>query len=215
MFNPEQLLGQLLGGAMSGALGGQKKNRKSSMLGGIGGAGKAQLGLGLVGIAIAAYEHFKNDAKGSNNSAINTQPPSLPGSASASPPPLPSQAAALAVDVTSQRYQDMTLILQAMIAAAAADGHIDEQERAQILQKAESAGINQEARDFLLQELAAPKSLSVIVSATRSELATDVYLASCAAIQADSPLEHAYLEALATKLNIDVSVRQKINQQLA
>ena len=68
MFNPEALLGQLMGDALSGQLGGRKrKKHRSSGLGsllggssgGMSGATKAKLGLGLLGIAVAAYQHYQ------------------------------------------------------------------------------------------------------------------------------------------------------------
>ena len=60
MFNAERLLGQLMGQALGGQLGGGRKRRKQSFgLPGLSGGGKAALGLGLLGVAMAAYEHYQ------------------------------------------------------------------------------------------------------------------------------------------------------------
>jgi len=63
MFDPERLLGQMLGGGLGGALGGghyKKKKKNKAGYGSFGGLGgsmstgtKAQLGVGLLGIAAA------------------------------------------------------------------------------------------------------------------------------------------------------------------
>jgi uncharacterized membrane protein YebE (DUF533 family) len=108
----------------------------------------------------------------------------------------------------------MALLVQAMVAAAAADGHIDDLERAQILQRAGDAGLDPDTQAFLRAELDAPKSLAAIVGAARPEIAADLYAASCAAISLDSEAERVYLDTLATRLNVAPDVRAAIHQQL-
>ena len=56
MFNPERMLGQLMGQAMGGQLGGRKKKRKKGF--GLPSGSQAAVGLGLLGVAMAAYEHY-------------------------------------------------------------------------------------------------------------------------------------------------------------
>src|SRR5690606_15392079 len=69
MLDPERLLGQMLSGALGGALGGKRRARQTSLGGGIGGllggggAARAQLGIGLLGIAVAAWEHYASQPK--------------------------------------------------------------------------------------------------------------------------------------------------------
>ena len=58
MFDPERLLGQMIGGALGGAFGGRGGRRNSAFRTGDL-AGKAQLGIGLLGIAMAAWEHYQ------------------------------------------------------------------------------------------------------------------------------------------------------------
>ena len=202
MFNPEQLLGQLLKSGLSGGLGlGKKKKRGGSLLGSMSTGTKAQLGMGIIGVAIAAYEHYskQNASAGSTSSTPRvTREPELPkAEASASIPP-----------------SDAALMVQAMVAAAAADGVIDDSERAQMLKRAADAGFDDETKRFLEQELNQPKSLAVIASSARPEIAADLYAASCAAITADTDAERVYLDTLAKRLALTQEVRSEIHRQL-
>jgi uncharacterized membrane protein YebE (DUF533 family) len=229
MFDPQRLLGELLGGAMSGSLGGKQKKRKGgSMLGGLSTGSKAQLGIGLLGVAIAAYDHYKNQPRAGTPQPMGGFPPG-PGASTPQPPqqmpppppgappmapPMAPTAAVQAGVPADPRACDMVLLVQAMVAAAAADGHIDDVERGQILQRASDAGLDAETQSFLRAELDAPKSLAAIVGASRPEIAADLYAASCAAISLDSEAERVYLDTLATRLNLAPDARAAIHQQL-
>ena len=61
MFDPQKLLMGMVGDAIGGAFGGgRKKNKKNNSMFRTGNlAGKAALGLGALGVAMAAYEHFQ------------------------------------------------------------------------------------------------------------------------------------------------------------
>lgn len=115
---------------------------------------------------------------------------------------------------SEKRASDATLLVQAMVAAAAADGVVDATERAQILNRADQAGFDQETKDFLQTELANPKSLAVIVASARPELAIDLYAASCAAIDADTEAERTYLDTLAGHLKLTPQVVEDIHRKL-
>lgn len=214
MFNPERLLGQLLQSGLSGGLGrGPKRRRGGSLLGGLSTGTKAQIGMGLLGVAIAAYEHYSKQGE-----AAPTSPEPLPP-ASPYTQPIPNIAhrgspVAAEGQVPPQRPLDAMLLVQAMVAAAAADGVIDETEKAQMLKRATDAGFDAETRRFLEQELAQPKSLAVIVASSRPEIAVDVYAASCAAITADTDSERIYLETLAKRLGVSEEARKEIQRQL-
>ena len=59
MFDPQRLLGQMFGGGLGDAFGGSRGRRKrNSVFSGAGLGGKAQMGLGLLGISMAAWEHY-------------------------------------------------------------------------------------------------------------------------------------------------------------
>lgn len=98
-----------------------------------------------------------------------------------------------------------------MIAAAAADGLIDEVERANILKHVDDAGLDNDTRAFLEAELSHPRSMAAIVASSRPEIAKDVYAASCIAITRDTDAEKAYLDTLASRLGLDVATRSEID----
>jgi len=123
-------------------------------------------------------------------------------------------AAPVASAARDQRTHDMVLLIQAMVAAAAADGHIDDIERGQIIQRATDAQLDAETQAFLRAELDAPKSLAAIVSAARPELGIDIYAASCVAISLDTEAERVYLDTLAMRLNLGADTRQTIHAQV-
>lgn len=197
MFNPEHLLGQMLGGALGNAFGG----RGRSLLGGRLGS-KGTLGLGLLGVAIAAYEHYSNQQ---NTTADGAMPPPPPAAGPATPPPPPGAASAL-----PSPQQDAVLLIRTMIAAAAADNRIDEAERATILAR---AGANDRA--FLDAELAAPRSLSEIARAARPELAESVYAAARLAISVDTEAERDWLARLADALGLSSAQCDAVAHRLA
>jgi uncharacterized membrane protein YebE (DUF533 family) len=228
MFNPEQLLGQLLKSGVGGAFGQGKRGKKGksggSLLGGLSTGTKAQLGIGLLGVAIAAYDHYsKKGGPTLNPSPAGSMPPTPMGAGTPPPPPpppgpFPTPAAPPTAQTTAavpdQRTRDMVLLIQAMVAAAAADGLIDADERETILARARDAGIDTDTQRFLEAELDAPKSLAAIVAQSRPEIAADLYAASCVAISLDTEAERIYLDTLALRLNLDPAARQAVHAQL-
>ena len=145
MFNPEKLLGGLLG-------------QSSGLARGTG--TKATVGLGLLGVAMEAAEHFMNKSQASAAPTIPPPPPSgaqaapppPPGSTPAVPPPLPPNPGVKGANedpepavsppplpkALNPQERDAVLLIRAMIAAANADGHIDAEERSNILEKLEN-----------------------------------------------------------------------------
>lgn len=225
MLDPQQLLGQILGGNMGGSFGGKKRRGKGSggLLGNMSSTTKAQIGVGLLGVAWAAWDHYSKKGAGTSAPGAATTPPPAPIGASVPPPP-PTAARPPAPPVpapahttpalSDERQKDMLLLVQAMIAAAAADGLIDEQERRTILGRAADAGLNAETTSFLSAELDDPKSLAAIVRMSRPEIAPDVYAASCLAITLDTEAERAWLDTLATRLSLEPARREEIHRQL-
>ncbi len=70
-------------------------------------------------------------------------------------------------------------IIQAMISAARADGHIDDEELALIRQQINSLGLEKDVTAFLLSELNKPVSVtSVAALADTPETAAELYIAS-------------------------------------
>lgn len=221
MFNPEQLLGQLMGDAMSGRLGGGKRKHKRSgglggllggggglggMMGGLSGGTKAKLGLGLLGIAVAAYQHYQQPAA-PQPAMGSAMPPPLP--ASAMPPPPPQATAP-----SPARVEHAMHLLRAMITAAHADGLIDTEEREAILGRARDAGLDAESLEALDAEIRAPLTLEQLAVRTPASLRAEVYAAALIAITADTEHERAFLERLAGRLELDRAARADIHVQL-
>lgn len=229
MFDPERLLGQMVSGALGGALGGKSaKRRKSSGMGNLlGGSGinKAQVGIGLLGVAMAAWEHYSSQQKAPTAAAQPAMaPPPMPAAtmpaATMPPPPPPPPAADAATDATRSapmldiRRQQAVLLIRAMIAAAAADGLIDADERAGILDRARNLGDDPETLQFLQAELDAPVDIAELVAQTPRSLSSEVYAAALLAIELDTPQERAWMDGLAQRLGILPEARADLHRQL-
>jgi uncharacterized membrane protein YebE (DUF533 family) len=231
MFNPEQLLGQLMGDALSGSLGGGKRKHKRSgglggLMGGMSGGTKAKLGLGLLGIAVAAYQHFQKPGPQAAQPAAGgylppqplaggTMPPpppqagTMPPRAGAMPPPPPTAAAP-----SPARVEEAMHLLRAMITAAHADGLIDATEREAILGRARSAGVDADGLQALDAEIRAPLTLEQLAVRTPPSQRAEVYAAALIAITADTDQEREFLDRLAAQLSLDGAARADIHAQL-
>lgn len=192
-------LGGLLGGAMGG---GRSAGRGMST------ATKAKIGMGALGLAIAAYEHYKT----SSGATASGHAPPQPAAGMTPPPPPPGQAAPPAPPA-AQADEAMHL-LRAMICAAHADGLIDADERARILGSAQDAGLDAEDIEALEGELAAPLNVAQLVARTRPPQREPVYVASVIAIGRDTELEVRYLDDLAQRLGLDPAAREQLHQEL-
>ncbi|WP_024587741.1 tellurite resistance TerB family protein [Aliihoeflea sp. 2WW] len=107
-------------------------------------------------------------------------------------------------------------IVRAMIAAARADGHIDEAERAKIAGRLGDAGVDAEAEQFLLAELNKPVDLDDIVREAQSEeQRVEIYTASRLTIDPDSRAERGYLDQLAGRLNLPDALVDHIEANVA
>ena len=102
-----------------------------------------------------------------------------------------------------------------MIAAANADGAIDQEERQRILDKFKDAGLSQEEHAFLVHELFSPASLESIVSQVSSEaVARQVYGVSLLAIDVDTDAERAYVQTLGQRLGLSPADRDSMHKTL-
>jgi uncharacterized membrane protein YebE (DUF533 family) len=116
----------------------------------------------------------------------------------------------------SQTEDDALLYLRAMVAAAAADGHIDAAERARIAQGMRQAGIDEQATRWLESELAEPADVEELAAGiTTPEKAAQVYTAARLAIDPDSIQERAFLTNLAEALDLDQRLRDQIDATAA
>ncbi len=223
MFNAERLLGSLITNALGQGLTGRvSKSRRhggglKSMAGSLISQNKTAIGMGLLGLAVGAYEHFTQ-----NQSPQSSASPPSPGGSSPvapmpqsggaprpavswTPPPLPSDAKS-----DAPRNEEALLLIRAMIAAANADHAVDDVERQTILDKITASGLGAEERDFIEQELTKPLDLRSLVAQVKSpELAEQVYAASVLALEVDSDAERNYLHRLASALNLDAATVAK------
>jgi uncharacterized membrane protein YebE (DUF533 family) len=105
-------------------------------------------------------------------------------------------------------------LIKAMIAAANADGHIDQDEQQRIFQAIDEMDVSMEMKAQVLTLLRQPISLTEIAQGVvdmtqKSEL----YLVSCLAINADHPSEHRHLDELAQALKLPEGLADQIQQQ--
>ena len=215
MFNAEKLLGGLLLG------GTRRRGGLESLV--IGGAGMV-----ILGVAMEAIEHLM---KKSDTPSPGAPPPPPPGSSSAPPPPRsgpasappsPPPAAPRPAGATPSppasaptREEGAVLLIRAMIAAANADGMIDQEERRRILGELQRLNLTPEEQSFIVQELLAPASLEAIVGKVRtSDVAKQVYAVSLLAIEVDTDAERAYMKTLAERLGLDETSIREIHQRL-
>jgi len=209
MIDAAKLLGGLLNGSLNSSIG----NPGSPGTGIL--PGKAAIGMGIIGVAIAAFEHFSEQNKAGRQDAPypepsrypeSAAPPPLPGASSGAPPgPPPVGAGATPPPPLSspQGQVDPVLLLRAMVAAANADGFLDDAERGRITSHLERAGLSDEERVFLRAEFDAPRPFAEIAAAATSrEDAEQIYAVSLLAVEVDTDAERAYLEELRRALGI-------------
>ncbi len=94
-------------------------------------------------------------------------------------------------------------VVRAMVAAARADGHIDETERTRIGDRLKMAGLGSDAERFLMDELTRPVDMDAIVGAAQTEAQrVELYTASRIAIEPHTRAERGYLDMLAGRLSL-------------
>jgi uncharacterized membrane protein YebE (DUF533 family) len=107
------------------------------------------------------------------------------------------------------------LVLRAMINAAKSDGQIGPAEMKRITGKLQEAGADQEARNFVLEEMGKPLDLDGIVrDVSDQEIGAQVYAASLLAIEVDTSAEQDYLRRLAAGLQLGPGAVARIHQML-
>lgn len=95
------------------------------------------------------------------------------------------------------------LMVRAMIAAAAADGVLDEAERTQIVGGLARAGLDADATAFLVNEFAKPLPVEALAAqATSPAVGAQIYAAARLAINPDYAAEQAFLTQLAAALRL-------------
>ena len=111
----------------------------------------------------------------------------------------------------SESDQHSRLILRAMIGAANADGHIDADEMKRIESQLGQLNLGSEGESWLQSELrspATPADLSKQVSSPT--IAAELYLASSMLLDDTVPVDRAYLDQLASALQMDSGLVQQL-----
>lgn len=183
--------GALVGGALGLLLG----NRKARKMG-----GKVAVYGGLAALGVMAYKAYGEYQKQKSGTVATagTMPATPPA---ALPPP----------DVESHSQA----ILKALIAAAKADGHVDDRERELIEGEFRRIDADPQTQQWLHAELQKPLDPAEIArAATTPALASEMYLASLLAADEQNFMERAYLDELARQLKIDDALKAKLEQQL-
>ncbi len=186
----DAMLGNLGKGALAGgalvALLGTRFGRKLT------GTAAALGGIGLLGkVAHDAFKSWQADQGDSSDPGTPVQ--SLPGAAA----------------------EDRSKALfKAMIAAAKADGHIDDAERAAIESALASLGLDDDTRLMMEAELDRPLDVQEVAAAADSPgTAAEIYLASLFVIDSANADERAYLDQLAAALNIHPALAEQLQEK--
>lgn len=190
--------GAAVGGLLGLMLGGKKMKKMARGAVGYGGAAAA---------GALAYKAYQNWQQGK---AAATAPVAMPadfGQVDRNFLPETNPAA------DGQPFQ--LALIQAMIGAAKADGHIDATEQKSLFEQVEKLGLDAESKAFVFDALSRPVDLAAIASSARGiEQATELYLVSRLAIDIDHPAERAYLEALSHRLNLPAELVAHLDRQV-
>ncbi len=209
--------GGLAAGGLLGVLIGNKKARKKvgKLAGGVVGYGAAA---GLGALAYRAYQNWQTGQQAPQAAPAGSAAPAPAAPAAALPteaPPAGSKFLPATAPATDGQPFELALV-SAMIAAANADGHIDQEEQSFIFEKVGELPLDAEDKGFVFDALANPPSLQDIAGMAQGpEQAAELYLASRLAIDPDHPMERAYLEALASRLSLPADLVAHLESQVA
>lgn len=104
------------------------------------------------------------------------------------------------------------VLVRAMVGAAKADGHIDAAEQRRLFAEVERMGLDAEAKAYVFDLLTKDVDVASLARAvTTEEQAAELYLAARLAIDLDEPAERAYLDALASRLQLAPGLRAQLD----
>jgi uncharacterized membrane protein YebE (DUF533 family) len=157
-------------------------------------AGGAVRAGALAGLGGLAYEAFTNYQQGK---PLTAGAPGLDG--------LTAAPAGSAFHQDSHTSESATLLIRAMIAAAAADDVVDNVERTRIVGQMHAAGMDADAARFLDEEIKHPASIPDLAAGAGGspELGAQIYAAAALSAGDPSPAETEFLAKLAAALQLD------------
>lgn len=136
-----------------------------------------------------------------------------PAAPSASAPPAAPSFAQLPAP---QQEAHSWVMLRAMIAAAKADGHMDDRERGLVETELHRLEADPALRARVDAELRRPvEPAEVAAGVDTPEQAAEVYLASVLVVDRTSTMERAYLDALAQQLRLPASLKADLEARAA
>ncbi|MDH4555358.1 tellurite resistance TerB family protein [Pseudomonas sp. BN417] len=186
-------LGGLLGGILGGGTGG------SPMGGGsMGGSGTRSGAMNYAALASLGMMAFKAYQAWQQQQATE-----------------PQQALRTVDQLSGAEADDHSLaILRALIAAAKADGRIDEQEKQTIYAEISRHTDDPQLQEWLDQEVRRPlDAAEVAQSAQDPGMAAEMYLASVMLVDDQQQAERSYLDELAYQLKLDPDLQAHLEQQ--
>lgn len=188
-----------LGGLLSGAGGGALAAGALSLLKGKKGRGMGGKVLtygGLAALGVIAYKAY-NNWQASQGQAGQREPQTIDR---------------LPADQAEEHSQ---AILRALVAAAKADGHVDERERELIEGEFVKINDDRQLRQWLHAELDKPLDPAEVARAARTpEIAAEMYIASLILVDEEHFMERAYLDELARQLNLAPSLKAELEAQV-
>lgn len=114
-----------------------------------------------------------------------------------------------------QVEQHSQAILKALVAAAKADGHVDEREHQLIEGELSKLNGDPALRQWLQAELNKPLDPAEVASAASTpEIAAEMYIASLILVDEEHFMERAYLEELAKQLKLDPGLKLELEAQV-
>ncbi|MEL7213346.1 MAG: DUF533 domain-containing protein [Pseudomonadota bacterium] len=181
--NLQDMMSQMMGGGAAPAESSDKGGLLSN-LGGAGGAGLAGM-LAMAGGAAAMGGSGLKDMLG----AVGQE------------------------KASDEMEQNAGVMLRAIIQAAKADGEIDPEEQARIM---ETVGEDAEAEDiaFVREQLAAPVNVEALAADTPHGMEAQVYAMSLMSIRVDTQAEVAYLTDLASALRLPKATLDMVHAQM-
>lgn len=211
------LLGGLLGGGQAGGAGAAASGGLGGLLGGLLGGGGGGLG-GALGGALGGGSRSRSG--GTNYAALaslgmmayQAYQAWQRSQASAAPQQIPQTADLLA---GPQIEEHSHAILRALIAAAKADGRIDETEKHLISSEIGKHTSDPQLQQWLDAEVAKPLVPAEVAQSAQGDpaVAAEMYLASVMLVDDQQNAERSYLDELAAALNIDPDLQVHLEAQ--
>lgn len=226
----QETLGQVSG---SGAVESIKQNLAGNSLGGLLGAGalggllgalvtgksvqKVAKGALVVGgtaaVGALAWQFYQKWAQPGAAQVGGGQAPTAQGATGAQgnmPVATPNSQPAAMQDASVKAL----LLMEAMVFAARADGHIDETEKSRIYETVAKLCPGQEPTKIIEELLHKPLDPATIAAKVGSEEeGHDIYKLSCLIVDVDHFMERSYLDGLAASLHISAEVKFRLEQE--